>query len=183
MRTLKGGTDPVPPFLFRPDGDQRVLDMRRPDKEIRDREVIDQILAKARVLRLGLSKDNRAYVVPVSFGYDGSFLYIHTAREGMKIDYIASNRHVCFEAEHDVRVTGNEKDACRWTQSFYSVIGFGTIEEISDTAQKTCALNEIMKHYSGREWAFDGRMLDRTRLWRISIDQITGKRAKDKPAV
>lgn len=144
--------------------------------------MIDQILAKARVLRLGLSKDNRAYVVPVSFGYDGSFLYIHTAREGMKIDYIASNRHVCFELEHEVRVIENESNACRWTQSFYSVIGFGAIEEITDTARKVYALNRIMKHYSGREWAFDEELLEKTRLWRVSIDQITGKKSKDKPA-
>ncbi len=157
--------------------------MRRLDKKIRDRAVIDQILVKARVLRLGLSKDNRAYVVPVSFGYDGSFLYIHTAREGMKIDYIASNRHVCFELEHDVRAVENENDACRWTQSFYSVIGFGTIEEITDTAQKIHALNGIMKHYSGREWGFDEKLLEKTRLWRISIEQITGKKSQDKTAV
>ncbi|HOD34379.1 MAG TPA: pyridoxamine 5'-phosphate oxidase family protein [Syntrophales bacterium] len=156
--------------------------MRRVDKEIRDRGLIDQILAKARVLRLGLSRDNRAYVVPVSFGYDGSFLYIHTAREGMKIDYIRANRQVCFELEHDVRVIENETDACRWTQSFYSVIGFGTIEEITDTVQKTCALNRIMRHYSGREWALDEKRIEKTRLWRVSIDQITGKKSSDKTA-
>jgi hypothetical protein len=157
--------------------------MRRHDKEIRDRKLIDQILAKARVLRLGLSKGNRAYIVPVSFGYDGSFIYLHTAREGLKIDYIRTNRHVCFEAEHDVQVVENGNDACLWTQSFYSVIGFGTIEEITDAVEKVYALNRIMKHYSGREWVFDERRLDMTRLWRVWIDQITGKKSKDKTAL
>jgi len=157
--------------------------MRRHDKDIRDRELIDRIMAKAQVCRLGLCKDNRAYVVPVSFGYDGSFIYFHTAREGMKINYIASNRTVCFESDYDVKVIENETLACRWTQSFYSVIGFGTIEEITEAVQKIYALNQIMKHYSGREWAFDERLLEETRLWRISIEQITGKKSHDKTAI
>jgi hypothetical protein len=157
--------------------------MRRRDKEIQDGKLIDQILAKAGVLRLGLSKDNRAYIVPVSFGYDGSFLYFHTARQGMKIDYIASNRHVCFELEHDVHVIENETDACRWSQSFFSVIGHGTVEEITESGQKVRALNQIMKHYSGREWAFDERVLDKPRLWRISIDRMTGKKSPDKKTI
>ena len=157
--------------------------MRRHDKEIRHRELIDQILAKARVCRLGLCKDNRPYIVPVAFGYDGSFIYFHTAREGMKINYITSNRHVCFEAEYDVKVIENGALACRWTQSFYSVIGFGTIEEIVEKQQKVYALNQIMKHYSGREWEFEEGLLEETRLWRISIDQITGKKSQDKTAI
>jgi hypothetical protein len=156
--------------------------MRRHDKEIRDRELIDSILAKARVLRLGLCKDNRAYIVPVSFGYDGAFLYFHTAREGLKIDYIRSNPHVCFEAEHDVRVVENKGDACLWTQSFYSVIGYGTIEEITDAAGRVDALNRIMNHYSGRKWVFDERRLEMTRLWRVSVDRVTGKRSGDETA-
>lgn len=125
---------------------------------------------KTRVLRLGFSRDNRPYIVPVSFGYDGTYLYIHTAREGMKIEYISANRHVCFEREHDVNVIRNGAAACRWTKSFYCVIGFATIEEITDAVQKADAMNRIMMHYSGREWTFDERLPREARLWRITVD-------------
>ncbi len=154
--------------------------MRRLEKEIRHRKEIDSILEKARMLRLGLSRGNRTYIVPVFFGYDGTCLCVHTARKGMKIDCIAANRHICFELEHDVNVIENATRACPWTQSFYSVIGFGTIEEITDAAQKTVAMNRIMEHSSGREWTFDERLLEEARLWRISIDQITGKKSRHK---
>jgi uncharacterized protein len=157
--------------------------MRRKDKEIQDRELIDQIIEKAQVCRLGLCKDAMPYIVPVSFGYDGQFIYFHTAAEGMKIDFIASNNQVCFELEHDVEVIPNDNAACKWTFSFYSVIGFGVVEELTDSHLKASALHQIMKHYSNRNWDlldFDGQLLERTRLWRILVERVTGKRSKDK---
>lgn len=35
---------------------------------------------------MGLSKENLLYDVPVSFGYDGEFVYFHTLAGGMKLD-------------------------------------------------------------------------------------------------
>ena len=154
--------------------------MRRKDKEIQDKDLIEQIIAKAQVCRLGLCRDGMPYIVPLSFGYDGQFIYFHTAREGMKIDFMAANNQVCFELEHDVKVIPNDNTACKWSFSFYSVIGFGTVEEITDSHLKPYALNQIMKKYSNREWDFDQQLLEKIRLWRISIEQITAKGSKDK---
>lgn len=153
--------------------------MRRKDREVQERSLIDQIMAKAQVCRLGLCKDNQPYVVPVSFGYDGSYIYFHTAQEGMKLDYLAANNRVCFEMEHDVMVVPGAV-ACAWSFSYYSVIGFGTVEEVVDHQGKAHALSQIVKHYSGRDWDLSDRSLEKTRTWRISIEQITGKRTKDK---
>jgi hypothetical protein len=38
-------------------------------------------------------------------------------------------------------------------------------------------INEIMLHYSGRQWEFDGSTLNRTRVWRVAIDELTGKQS------
>jgi nitroimidazol reductase NimA-like FMN-containing flavoprotein (pyridoxamine 5'-phosphate oxidase superfamily) len=154
--------------------------MRRKDKEIQDRTLIDLVMAKALVCRLGLCKDNQPYIVPVSFGYDGIHIYFHTADEGMKLDYLAANNRVCFEMEHDVKVVSDETSACKWSQSFYSVIGFGNVHEITDLPQKLAGLNLLMKHYSGREWDFGDHPFNKLKIWSITIDQITGKKSKDK---
>jgi nitroimidazol reductase NimA-like FMN-containing flavoprotein (pyridoxamine 5'-phosphate oxidase superfamily) len=74
----------------------------------------------------------------------------------------------------------NDSLACKWTQSFYSVIGFGTVQEITDHQHKIKAFNQIMMHYSGKEWDFDEGMLNKTRLWKITIEQLTGKKSLDK---
>ncbi len=154
--------------------------MRHKKREIQDTALIEEIIAKAEVCRLGLCKDDMPYIVPVSFGYDGSFIYFHTAAEGMKIDYIAANNQVCFELEHDVRVIPDDNAACKWSMSFYSVIGFGTVEEITESHIKIYALGQIMRHYSKQEWDFDEQIVEKTRLWRIEIERIAGKQSKDK---
>jgi len=157
--------------------------MRRKDKEIQSKDLIEQVIVKAQVCRLGLCKDNMPYIVPISFGYDGASIYFHTAIEGMKLDYIGANKQICFEFEHEVRVIPDENEACKWSFSFYSVIGFGTVEEIVDPQRKVYAFNQIMQHYSDREWDFNEKLVEKVRLWSISIEQITGKQSKDKVAI
>jgi uncharacterized protein len=154
--------------------------MRRNDKEIHDRDLIEHILAKARVCRLGLCKDNMPYIVPVAFGYDGTFIFFHTADHGMKLDYLACNNKICFELEVDVKVVPNAVEACKWSFSYYSLIGFGTVEEIWDSQRKVYALNQIMQHYSNRDWDYHEHGMEKVRLWCISIEQVTGKQSRDK---
>lgn len=153
--------------------------MRRQDKEIQDRQLIDRIISQALVCRLGLCKDGQPYVVPVNFGYDGQRLYFHTAQEGMKIDYLAANNKVCFEIEHEVGIIPHPDSACQWGASFYSVIGFGTARELLEQ-DKIAALEQIMAHYSDKTWQFGEHAVDQVRVWAVEIDQITGKRSKDK---
>lgn len=156
--------------------------MRRKDKAIADRQLIDQILAQAQVCRLGLCRDNQPYIVPLSFGYDGQCLFFHTALEGRKIDYMIANPRVCFELEHEVHLVSHETNPCQWSFSFYSVIGFGRLEELKEPKEQMHALNQIMRHYSGRAWNFTEEALGKVRIWRLVIGEITGKKSKDKPA-
>jgi nitroimidazol reductase NimA-like FMN-containing flavoprotein (pyridoxamine 5'-phosphate oxidase superfamily) len=153
--------------------------MRRKDREIQSREEIDGIIFKAEVCRLGLCNNNQPYIVSVSFGYDGKQIFFHSATEGMKIDYIAENNQICFEMECDTKIVGNDERACSWTHSYHSVIGFGIVNEIIEIESKKRALNQIMKHYSSREWEFDPELLQKARLWSISISTITGKHRKN----
>jgi uncharacterized protein len=156
--------------------------MKKSDQEIKSKDLIKQILARAKVCRLGLCKDNRPYIVPVNFGYDGACIYFHTAQEGMKIDYFAANQQVCFEMEDDVRLITNADEACKWDMSYYSVIGFGTVAEIVESERKIQALIQIMEHYSNRQWKFTEQAVEKTRVWCVAIKEITGKKSKDKLA-
>jgi nitroimidazol reductase NimA-like FMN-containing flavoprotein (pyridoxamine 5'-phosphate oxidase superfamily) len=154
--------------------------LRRTDEEIRDRSLIDEVLGKGLVCRLGLCRDNIPYVVPVSYGYDGAALYFHTAPVGLKIEFLEANPTACFEVEHEVRVVADPDRACRWSMSYYSVIGRGTVREVVDRAGKARGLNCVMRHYSGREWPFEEPELDGTRVWQLAVEEIRGKRSRDK---
>lgn len=157
--------------------------MRRTDKEITDRSIMGQVIQQCQVCRLGLAYENTPYVLPVSFGYDDETLYFHTAREGRKIEFLTANPNVCVEFEHDVRLVPHDTSPCKWTFSFQSVIGYGRVQELTDPANKVAGLNQIMRHYSGREWPMDGENLDAIRVWKVAIENLTGKQSKDKLGV
>ena len=156
--------------------------MRRKDKEITDRKLISDIIRKCQVCRLGLARDSAPYVIPVSFGFDGDALYFHTAKEGKKIDYITANNSVCFEFEHGVHVLPDESSPCKWSFSFQSVVGYGKIHELVTESAKTVGLKQIMEHYSDQEWVFGDKALNTIRVWKITIDAMTGKQSRDHPS-
>ena len=156
--------------------------MRRHDKEISNREEIDRIIRSSLVCRIAFADNNEPYVVPVSFGFDGEALYFHTAKTGRKLDFISANNRVCFEFEANVSIRTDDADACKWTFAFESVIGYGTIAELASSSEKARGLNHIMLHYSGREWEIDEAATATTRVWRIDIESLTGKRSQEKPS-
>jgi len=153
--------------------------MRRKEKEIKDVNEIFQVIKKCQVCRLGLSQNDVPYIVPVSFGYDGTTLYFHSAREGKKVDILAVNNKVCFEFEAGVKIIENEAKPCNWSFSYQSVIGFGEVEELSTPEDKLQGLHCIMAQYSDKKWSFEDLPLNGIRVWAIHIDNMTGKQSQD----
>ena len=154
--------------------------MRRADKEIIHLDTILKIVRDCEVCRLGLAVDSEPYVVPVSFGFDGESVYFHTAKEGKKIAMMTANPRVCVQFERNVELVTNDEDACSWTFNFESVIGFGTVTELITDEAKIRGLNRIMRHYSGRDWSFEGPHMNATRVWRVDLESLTGKRSENK---
>ena len=121
--------------------------IRRSEKEIGDRALIDSIIRRSQVCRLGLSDQGQPYVVPLCFGYDGKALYFHCAMEGRKIDILRRNDRVCIEFDIvDGMIVAEE--ACSWGIRNQSVVGFGRVHEIADFTAKDAALSIIMAQYA-----------------------------------
>ncbi len=150
--------------------------MRRHEKEIQNGAEIEAVIRKAEVCRLGLSVDNRAYIVPLNFGYQDGRLYFHTAPTGRKIEMIQQNRNVCFELESDCELVRAETP-CDWTMKFRSVIGYGKTFLLTDRGEKRQALDIIMEHYSGQPGGYPDDLVDRLAIIRLDIEQMTGKRS------
>jgi nitroimidazol reductase NimA-like FMN-containing flavoprotein (pyridoxamine 5'-phosphate oxidase superfamily)/RimJ/RimL family protein N-acetyltransferase len=154
--------------------------VRRTDKEITDRCAIDTIIRGSEVCHLALALDNQPYLVPMSFGYDGQAIYLHSAQEGRKIDFFEGNDQVCFEFEQVGKVQRPEGKVCGWTVPFLSVIGYGTIQEVVEPQQKVRGLNQMILHYGGQAGEPDEATLARTRVWKIVVHSLTGKRSAQK---
>jgi uncharacterized protein len=150
-------------------------EMRRKDREITDRKAIDEIIAKATVLHLAMADGNIPYVVPLSFGYDGEHIYLHTAKQGLKLDFLARNPNVCFSlvgyVEYQATMT-----SCDAGTKFLSVVGRGRCEVLSDLDGKRKGLDILMRHYTTSRLEFTPAAVLGTTVLRITITELKGKR-------
>ncbi|MDR1231150.1 MAG: pyridoxamine 5'-phosphate oxidase family protein [Spirochaetaceae bacterium] len=154
--------------------------MRRKDREITVIEEKMEIIAKNKVCRLGLSKDNFPYIVPLNYGYSFEnntlVLYFHGATEGKKMDIIKENTNACFEIDFEGRLIESE-NPCSYSYAFKSIIGFGKIIMMSSTEEKIAGLNKIMSHQTGKETIYDfpEDVLRHVAVYKMAVEEFTGK--------
>ncbi|MBK9569234.1 MAG: pyridoxamine 5'-phosphate oxidase family protein [Chitinophagaceae bacterium] len=89
-----------------------------------DDKQIDALLHSQVTGRIGCHADNRTYVVPVTYVYDGENIICHT-REGLKLEMMRKNPEVCFEVDY-------MENMANWQ----SVIVWGIFEELSGLPAK-----------------------------------------------
>lgn len=157
--------------------------MRKKEREITDRREMEEVLTRARVIRLGINEAGMPpYIVPVSFGYKDGVIYFHSSPDGKKMELIAENPAVSFEAETDVAILepADPTWACDWGAAFRSVIGRGRAILLDNPDEKAQGLRAIMSHYvpdiDPGAFAFRDETLRVTAVVKIEIEGMTGKK-------
>jgi nitroimidazol reductase NimA-like FMN-containing flavoprotein (pyridoxamine 5'-phosphate oxidase superfamily) len=82
-----------------------------------DAQQITDLLRTEVIARIGCVSDGRVYVVPVTYVYDGTYIYGH-AMDGAKLRAMRANPQVCVEVEQVDNLS-----------NWRSVIAWGTFEE------------------------------------------------------
>ncbi len=152
--------------------------MRRKDKEIQDPSIIESILATNQVLRVAWMTEEGPYLLPLNYGYREGRLYIHSAKEGRKIEVSKAYPKVCFEVSDSIQVLQADTP-CGFTTRYRSVIGMGRIRIVSDPYEKEVGLSIIMEQITGKTgWKFLSEMMDRLVILCIDIETLSGKKSK-----
>jgi len=115
-------------------------------------------------------------VVPMNFGFDNQYIYLHSARTGKKIDILRTNPRVClaFSAFHQLRYQ-SEKVACSWSMKYKSVLVFGEVEFIEQKEEKVKMLNCLMKKYAGREFTYNVPALKEVLTYKVSLKKVEAR--------
>jgi nitroimidazol reductase NimA-like FMN-containing flavoprotein (pyridoxamine 5'-phosphate oxidase superfamily) len=92
---------------------------------------IEALLRRHRVGRIGCSANDRPYVVPITYAYDGECVYGYSGL-GRKIEVMREQPLVCFEVDE---VDGDA--------SWRSVIAEGRYEELTDGEERRHALDRL----------------------------------------
>jgi nitroimidazol reductase NimA-like FMN-containing flavoprotein (pyridoxamine 5'-phosphate oxidase superfamily) len=136
-------------------------------------------LASASLGRLGCSRDNQPYVVPIYFAYEPDFIYV-LSTFGQKTEWMLANPKVCLEVEE---ITNQSQ--------WMSVIAIGRYQELPEpqyTAEREHARTLLGKRYLWWQNALGERQIRvgdhaiAPLFFRIHVDSITGLRATEGSA-
>ena len=153
--------------------------MRKANQEITDPKTLVAILQKATIVRLAMIDNGMPYLLPFNFGYSENCIYIHSAPAGKKIEVLRQNPQVCFEVE-DETATVKGDIACRWSEMYRSVIGFGKVEIVTGFDEKQLALDTIMQqHGAPANLPFDPKEVEFIVVLKLKIDSMTGKQSSN----
>lgn len=152
--------------------------MRRADKEINDKNVIEAILQDSDYCVISISDNNSPYMVPMNFGFRDNNLYLHSSSQGRKIEILKVNNKVSFGVEIKTELVRSEK-ACNWGMKYMSVIGFGFAYFIENRIKKIEALDIIMDKYSNKDsensFQYSETALDQIVVIKVEITKLTCK--------
>jgi len=149
--------------------------MRRHDKQITDQHIIQDILKKSEICRLGMVDNGEAYIVPVYYAYQDGFIFIHSAPQGRKIELLKKNFQVTFEIEFLSEIIKGEIP-CKWSSKYRSVMGKGSLTIESDPKRKQEGLNLIMKKYGAMmPLNYEESALSGMTILLLKINAISGK--------
>lgn len=119
--------------------------------------------------------DGVPYGVPLSLARDGEWLYFHCAQEGHKLDNLRVRPRV-----QALFVGGAETVENQFTLIYESAMVFGAAREVTAPEEKLRGLRVICRRFTpGNMDAFEeyaARLLDKTGVWKIRIEEISGKR-------
>lgn len=125
--------------------------------------------------RLGCSLNNQPYIVPVTYAYDGQYIYGQLT-EGKKLEILRKNNKVCFEVDLMLNL-----------QTWQGVIVYGTFEELEgeelDEAREfftsqnypLSTINKVHPHEHGVSVKLDDSNRVKPVMYRINIKKKTGR--------
>src|SRR4051794_27195849 len=96
---------------------------------------IEEVLTSQLVGRIGCHSNGETYVVPISYAYDGNYIYCHT-EEGKKITIMRQNPRICFQVEE-------MKNMANWK----TVIVQGEFEELKGRQERNAAMQTLLSRY------------------------------------
>lgn len=153
--------------------------MRKYNQEIKDPRIIEEILNSSIICRIAMADGEKPYLLPFNYGYRENCIYIHSALEGKKLDVLRLNNSVCFEIDHEVKIIKDDK-ACKWTTVYRSVVGYGTVEILTDIEEKIEGLKIIMAQHGAPDLTvFEPSNVDRMLILKLKISELTAKQSSN----
>jgi uncharacterized protein len=154
--------------------------------EIKNKEMIIEILKETEYGTLALCNNNIPYSVPMNFVYDEDTVYFHGSKKGRKMEFMRENSIASLSVVEPFSMiqsyfSTTDNMACPATHFFKSVSCDGNIEIVSDYDEKVKALRLLMEklqpegHYIPLDNEVYKKMINATEVFKLVITSMRGK--------
>lgn len=155
--------------------------MRRPEKHIKGRKRLLELLDSQDCVTLAMCKDNIPYLVTVNHYFDkmGACIYFHCGSNGKKMDYMRANPVVWGQVLEDLGPVEGECD-----QEYRTVMFRGKVRFVKRMKEKKHALDLMIDRLASRPARVKDSLTDaslhKVAICRIDILEMTGKESLAK---
>jgi nitroimidazol reductase NimA-like FMN-containing flavoprotein (pyridoxamine 5'-phosphate oxidase superfamily) len=152
--------------------------MQKHERQIEDDVIIHNILKNGKYASISMCRNNEPYIITLSYGYDAlkNSLYFHSAKEGLKYEFIKTNSLVCGTVIED---KGYKTNQC--SHAYRSVVFWGEMNLIQDIMEKKHGFEIMIDQLEEDPIKVKKRFLENknsyqdTSILRLDITYITGK--------
>ncbi len=147
---------------------------------IESSQEMEQILREETIGYLGLSVDDRPYVVPLNYGYLEGRILFHCALTGKKLEHIRANPHVCFSVGRQQGQVQRHAGGNPCHVDSDSVICYGTARILDDVAERQAALNAFNRCFRPDAAVISVEEASRCGVVEIQISEMTGRQERQE---
>lgn len=162
--------------------------MRRKEFEVKDLQLIEEVLEKAPAGYLAFNgADGWPRITPLNFVYEDGWIYWHGAIAGERCDCLREDPRAVFAVVlnplYIPSYFAGEENATAATSTFKSVIVRGRVRVFNDPEEKCAVLNKLMAKYQpeGRYRKitptdpFYAKILPATGVYGLRVEEMVGK--------
>lgn len=143
---------------------------------IENRDEINKLIRSCKTCYLGMSENDRPYVLPMNFALDGKTVILHSAQFGRMWETLKKNPNVCINwTKGEELAWQDEQVGCSYRVKSKSAIVEGVAEIVNDYDEKERCLRLLMSQYSDREFKFNTPAVKNVGILKVKIKHISAK--------
>ena len=150
-----------------------------PRKFVESRKEMEKLLVEERVGYLGMSNNDKPYVIPMTYGYIRGRIIFHCALKGRKIELIRNNANVCFTVSRHFGEMVSHPQGAECHINSDSVICYGKARIIDDLEERCEVLNAFNRCLQPNAREITLEEVKHCLAVEIVVDEMTGRTERD----
>jgi len=147
---------------------------------IESRYEMEELLREEEIGYLGLSLEEKPYVVPLNYHYSDGKIYFHCGLKGRKLVYMKGNPQVCFTVGRQLAEVREHAGGNPCHVDSDSVVCYGRARTIEDLDERSKALNAFNRRYRPEAPDVPMERVKNCAVVEITISEMTGRRERER---